>query len=69
VRYAAPNADDVARIETRLGELGESRRPERASGPFGIELLSDESDVAAVRGRLAAAFPDLVAVKPGRPLY
>ena len=69
VRYAAPQPEDVARIETRLGELGESLRPQRASGPFGIELLSDESDAALVRQRLAAAFPDLVSLKPGRPLY
>jgi hypothetical protein len=69
VRYAAPKAEDVARIETRLPELGESLRPQRASGPFGIELLSDEPDAAAVRQRLAAAFPDLISLKPGRPLY
>lgn len=69
VRYAAPKPDDVAQIETRLGELGESLKPQRASGPFGIELLSDESDAALVRQRLAAAFPDLVSLKPGRPLY
>ena len=69
VRYAAPQARDVAQIETRLAELGEGLRPERASGPFGIELLSDEADAGAVRARLAAAFPDLVSLKPGRPLY
>ena len=69
VRYAAPQAQDVSRIESRLGELGESLRPQRATGPFGIELLSDEADTALVRQRLVAVFPDLVSLKPGRPLY
>jgi hypothetical protein len=69
VRYAAPDAEYVSRIESRLGDLGESVRPQRASGPFGIELLTDESQVAVVRERLATSFPDLLAVKPGRPLY
>jgi len=69
VRYAAPTADDVSRIEQRLGELGESLRPQRATGPFGIELLTDESQTADVRARLASVFPDLQQVKPGRPLY
>lgn len=69
VRYAAPQVEDVNRIETSLGELGESLKPQRASGPFGIELLSDESSAAVVRERLAAAFPDMVSLKPGRPLY
>jgi hypothetical protein len=69
VRYAAPTAEYVSRIESRLGELGESLRPQRASGPFGIELITDESQLAVVRERLASSFPDLIAVKAGRPLY
>jgi len=65
-RYAAPTEAMLDRVASIVTGGGDPLRSRVAPKRYKIEVLVPEARAEDVRTRVAAVFPDLIAVKPGR---